>query len=91
MKLTTRGKRLAFALYTAVIIIIGYNIMTIDNSCIDEDLARMTAQAYHYGTPQEQEHAREIIYKWRGGIKLNDDGTHEINFTCVTLNKNINE
>jgi acetolactate synthase small subunit len=87
MTLTTRGKRLAFALYTLLIIFIGYNIMTIDNACIDEDLARMTSQAYHYGTSQEIEHAREIIYKWRGKIKVNDDYTHEIIFECVTLTK----
>jgi hypothetical protein len=86
MTLTTRGKRLVFALYTLVILFIGYNIMTIDNACIDEDLARMTSQAYHYGTSQEIEHAREIIYKWRGKIKVHEDYAHEIIFDCVTLN-----
>lgn len=88
MTLTNRGKRLVFALYTLLIIFIGYKIITIDNACIDEDLAQMTAQAYYYGTPEEIENAREIIYKWRGGIELKNDGTHEIKFDCVSLNKN---
>ena len=84
MKLTARGKRLAFAFYSFIIVVIVYNIMTIDNGCIEEDLAKYLAHAYNHGTPEEIEHARETIYKWRGGIQLNDDGTHQITFYCVT-------
>jgi hypothetical protein len=85
MTLTTRGKRLVFALYSLAIATLVYLIMTIDNDCIDEDLARFTSQAYHYGTPEEKEKAIEIIYQWRGGIQLKNDGTHEIIFQCVTV------
>ena len=86
MKLTTRGRRLVFALYTAVVIFIVYNIMTIDNSCITQELATYVATDYHYGTPEEQERAREIIYQWRGGIKYNEYGQDEITFDCVQVN-----
>jgi hypothetical protein len=88
MTLTTRGKRLVFALYSLLIIILVYRIMTIDNECITQDLATYVASDYHYGTPEEKERAIETIYQWRGGIKLNDDNTHEIIFDCVQANKN---
>jgi hypothetical protein len=88
MKLTTRGKRLVFALYSLLIIILVYRIMTIDNECITQDLATYVASDYHYGTPEEKERAIETIYQWRGGIQLKDNGTHEIIFYCVQANKN---
>lgn len=76
-----------FALYSFVIVVIVYNIMTIDNDCISEDLAKYVATDYNYGTPEEQERAREIIYQWRGGIKYNEYGDDEITFACVQLNE----
>lgn len=83
MTLTTRGKRLVLALYCLLIIFIVYKIITIENNCVGEDLSKYIAQDYYYGTPEEKERAIQKIYKWRGGIKLNDDNTHEIIFDCV--------
>ena len=86
MKLTARGKRLAFAFYSFIVVVLVYNIMTIDNDCITEDLAKYVATDINYGTPEEQERAREIIYQWRGGIKTDDYGFNEVTFNCVQLN-----
>jgi len=91
MKLTTRGRRLVSALYVGVIISLVYIIFNTSEKCIEQDLAQFIAYNYHYGNSQEIEHAREIIYKWNGQIKVHDDLSHEIIFQCVTLNKNPNE
>jgi len=91
MKLTTRGRRLVSALYIGVIIGLVYIIFNTSEKCIEQDFAQFIAYNYHYGNSQEIEHAREMIYKWGGSIKVHDDLSHEIIFTCVTLNKNPNE
>lgn len=75
-----------FALYTAVVIGLVYNIMTIDNDCITQELATYVATDINYGTPEQQERAREIIYQWRGGIKTDEYGTHQVTFNCVQVN-----
>lgn len=86
MKLTARGRRLAFAFYTAVVIGLVYNIMTIDNDCITQELATYLATDINYGTPEEQERARELIYQWRGGIRIDEYGQQQVTFDCVQVN-----
>jgi hypothetical protein len=87
MKLTRRGRRLVSALYIGVIISLVYIIFNTSEKCIEQDFAQFIAYNYHYGNSQEIEHAREMIYKWGGSIKIHDDLSHEIIFTCVTLSQ----
>jgi hypothetical protein len=87
MKLTTRGRRLIVGGYVAIMLGLGYLIITKPTQCIDEYTANLLATHFLYGEGAEVDNAINAIYNNNGWIEIDKQGQPEIVFPCLNQNK----